>query len=161
MKKFLVFLVMFLMLSPVFAEDIDISGLSYDQLIALKNRINLAIWECEEWQEVTVPQGLWEVGKDIPAGTWTVRCADTGRKSYLLKSCKLEWGDTLDANGQGVAWSRRYDHVEVYNPYSDDYEGEVTEYTFTVQAGDYIYIDPFYNKAVFTPYTGKPDLGFK
>ena len=161
MKKLLVCILIALMAFPAFAEDIDLSGLSYAELVALKDRINLAMWQSEEWQEVTVPQGIWVVGEDIPAGTWTVRCADVGRRNYLLKSCELEWGDTLDDDGQGVAWSYRYDSVNIYNPYSDDYKGQVTEYTFTVQAGDYIYIHPLYNKAVFTPYTGKPDLGFK
>lgn len=161
MKKILLVLLALLLALPAFAEDIDLSGMSFAELVALKERINLAMWECDEWQEVVVPQGLWVVGKDIPAGTWTVRCLDTGRKSYLLKSCELEWGDTLDASGQKVAWSRRHESVKIYNPYNNEYKGETTEYTFTVQEGDYIYIDTLYNKAVFTPYTGKPDLGFK
>ena len=40
-------------------------------------------------------------------------------------------------------------------------EGYLTEYTFTVKDGDYIVINDAYNKAVFTPYAGKPSLGFK
>lgn len=161
MKRLLSALVLLAMVSCACAENIDLTGLSYVELVVLKARINLAMWESEEWQEVTVPHGLWVVGKDIPAGTWTVKCADTGRKSYMLKSCKFEWGDTLDDDGQGVAWSRRYDSVNIYNKFSDDYNGEITEYTLTVREGDYIYIDPLYNKAVFTPYAGKPSLGFK
>ena len=47
------------------AEDIDLSGMSIDELVELKDRINLAIWNSQEWEEVTVPQGEWIVGEDI------------------------------------------------------------------------------------------------
>ena len=60
-------------------KKIDLSGLTYNELVELKDQINLAIWECDEWQEVEVPQGIWKVGEDIPAGHWTIR----GRTSAL------------------------------------------------------------------------------
>ena len=143
-------------------EKIDLSGLSYDELVALKDRINLAIWNSEDWQEVTVPQGVWKVGEDIPAGTWTVRCADIGRDGYMMRECDFSWGENLAKNGLAVEWKGRYDLVTIYNPNNEYYkEGYLTEYTFTVQNGDYIIIDGAYNKAVFTPYAGKPSLGFK
>ena len=40
-----------------------------------------------------------------------------------------------------------------------EYDGSITEYSFSVQDGDYIIIDDA--PAVFTPYQGKPSLGFK
>ena len=52
--------------------DIDLSKLSYEELVELKDQINLAIWQSKEWEEVEVPQGIWEVGKDIPEGKWTI-----------------------------------------------------------------------------------------
>lgn len=144
------------------AETFDLSGMTYDELIALKDQINLAIWNSQEWQEVTVPQGVWKVGEDIPAGTWTVRCADIGRNSYMMKECDFSWGEYLSESGRSVRWKGRYDLVTIYNPNNEDYtEGQLTEYTFTVKNGDYIIIGEAYNKAVFTPYTGKPSLGFK
>ena len=140
----------------------DLSGLSYDELVMLKDRINLAIWQSQDWQEVTVPQGVWEVGKDIPAGTWTVKCADVGRNSYMLKECHFSWGEYLSEDGQSVQWRGRYDWVTIYNPNNRDYkDGQLTEYTLTVKNGDYIIIGTAYNRAVFTPYVGKPSLGFK
>ena len=144
------------------AETIDLSGMSYNELVALKDQINLAIWNSKEWQEVTVPQGVWKVGEDIPAGTWTVRCADIGRNSYMMKECDFEWGEYLSDDGQSIRWKGRYDLVTIYNPNHEDYKaGQTTEYTFTVKNGDYIVISYSYNKAVFTPYAGKPSLGFK
>lgn len=144
------------------AETFDLSGLSFDELVALKDRINLAIWNSQEWQEVTVPQGVWIVGEDIPAGTWTVRCADIGHNDYMMKECDFSWGEKLSENGKSIMWSGRYDLVSIYNPNHKQYkDGQLTEYTFTVNDGDYIVISEAYNKAVFTPYAGKPSLGFK
>lgn len=54
------------------AETIDLSGLSYDELVALRQRIDLAIMQSDEWREVTVPVGTYTVGTDIPAGDYTV-----------------------------------------------------------------------------------------
>ena len=31
------------------AAEIDLSGMGYEELVALKDRINLAIWKSEEW----------------------------------------------------------------------------------------------------------------
>lgn len=154
-----------LMLSAVtfaHAETFDLSSLSYDELVSLKDQINLAIWNSQEWQEVTVPQGVWLVGEDIPAGTWTVKCADIGRDSYMMKECDFSWGEYLDDEGHSIRWKGRYDLVTIYNPNHPQYtEGQLTEYTFTVKNGDYIVISEAYNKAIFTPYAGKPSLGFK
>lgn len=134
---------------------VQLSELSYDDLIALKNSINLAIWLSDEWQEVTVPQGVWKVGEDIPAGHWTVKCTSGARSSTI------EWGEKLSDTGDSIAWSGRYSlYNHVYNPAnyknSDEY---LYEYSFEVRNGDYIIIED--GSAVFMPYAGKPSLGFK
>lgn len=144
------------------ANSINLSNMSFDELVALKDQINLAIWNSQEWQEVTVPHGVWKVGEDIPAGTWTVRCADTSQSQMMLAECKLEWGEGLKDNGKSVLFSGRWDKVSIYNPNNKYYkEGQLTEYILTVQEGDYVIINDAYNVAVFTPYSGKPSLGFK
>jgi hypothetical protein len=74
----------------------------------------------------------------------------------------LEWGEYLTENGRSIKWKGRWDNVNIYNPNNEHYSnGRITEYTFTVQDGDYIVIKDGYAPAVFTPYAGKPDLGFK
>ena len=74
MKKLLCLLFVLVLLPVVSLSDLpDISGLSYEELVQLRDCINLAIWNSEEWQEVTVPPGLWKIGDDIPAGHWTIR----------------------------------------------------------------------------------------
>lgn len=156
MKKFLAFLLAFLMISPVIAEEIDLSGLSYAELVALKNRINLAMWQSEEWQEVTVPQGTWKVGEDIPAGHWTVKCADGARWIYV------SWGERLQDNGEDISYyGRNSTGNSIYNPSNNTFDpvNDVSEYSFEVRDGDYIQIK--YGAAVFMPYVGKPSFSFK
>ncbi len=152
----LLLVLLFSTLTFASAETFDLSGMSYDELVALKNRINLAMWLSEEWQEVTVPQGVWVVGEDIPAGHWTVKCADGWRRT------NVEWGVYLSESGESVSWRGRYSAVNyVYNPNIkgfDPYKNS-TEYSFEVREGEYIVITD--GSCVFMPYTGKPDLGFK
>ena len=159
MKRILSLLIVALLFTgSAFAASFDLSGLSYEELVDLKNQINLAIWNSDEWQEVTVPEGTWIVGEDIPAGTWTVKCADLG------KYCFISWGDTLDETGHGLEHSdRSWLMTQIYNPNHEDYEvGDRIEYTFTVRNGEYVIVhQQGAHTAIFTPYAGKPDLGFK
>lgn len=150
------FLVLVLFVPVAFAEGISLDGMSFDELVALKDRINLAIWQSDEWQEVTVPQGVWKVGVDIPAGHWTVKCASGWRSTWL------RWGQYLKDNGEDIAAKGLYgDRRYIYNPDHKYYEIDdgITEYSFEVQNGQYIVIEE--GSAVFMPYAGKPSLGFK
>lgn len=154
MKKLLaLILILVCVTSFAAAESIDLSGLSFAELVALKERINLAIWNCQEWQEVTVPQGLYVVGEDIPEGTWTIRAATD---HFTV----IKFGDTLEANGIEVAYSKNYGSGEAYSTESRlTRESDPLEFTFTAKKGDYVQVD--YAPALFTPFAGKPDLGFK
>jgi opacity protein-like surface antigen len=151
MKKFLACAVAaVLFCSGAAAEDIDLSGLSYAQLVALRDRLNLAIWQSQEWQEVTVPQGVWIGGEDIPVGRWTVRCSQGwGEVSY---------GDSLAPNGRSIATniSKGYFFLRAEDMDIPEYE---TETFFDVSEGMYIVVDSA--AMVFTTYAGKPDLGFQ
>ena len=51
-------ILMMLSISTVVFADIDLSGMNYDELVALKDQINRAIWNSDDWQEVEVPQGV-------------------------------------------------------------------------------------------------------
>lgn len=155
MKKLLaVFLILALMVPTALAESIDLSGLAFDDLVALRDRINLAIWQSAEWQEVTVPQGVWKVGEDIPAGHWTIMAADG---AYAM----IEYGDVL-TESNSISWSSSIYIIEniksvtsrIYNENSDR-----TQIDIDMKDGFYIEISS--GSVVFTPYTGKPSLGFK
>lgn len=139
---------------PVAAEGIDLSALSWDELIALKAEINKELTTRDEWQEVVVPQGVWVVGEDIPEGKWTVRCA-------TQDVVQISWGDVLREDGHSISFSSSaYDIENVHDPdHKWTKDGDLLEYTFEAKAGFYVVID--YSSALFTPYTGKQSLGFK
>lgn len=133
----------------------DLSGCSISELAALKDRINLAMWESEEWQEVTVPDGIWKIGEDIPAGTWTVTV--TGR-SYLW----VRYGDQLSQNGMDVSASSigLLYQKNISGPDSIFHaEGDSSHINITLEEGYFFQVDG--GSVIFTPYTGKPELGFK
>lgn len=157
MKRLISVLLLIMMVSCACAEDIDLSGLSYAELVALKDRINLAIWISQEWQEVTVPQGTWKVGKDIPAGHWTVKChPDTW-------ATNISWGDHLSDNGEDISYWGRYSISNtVHNPNNETFDpiNDISTYSFEVRDGDYIKI--IYGAAIFMPYIGAEiNFGFK
>lgn len=157
MKRILSAVLALLLLLPALAlAEIDLSGLSYKELVALKDRINLAMWESEEWQRVTVPQGVYRVGEDIPAGHWTITAADGQYAS-------ISWGTKLTQSGQDVEmdWENGiYEYESLTSPtYEFFTEGSRTEVDFDLEIGQYIVVT--YGDVLFTPYQGKPSLGFK
>ncbi len=156
MKRFFaLFLVLLSFTGTVYADTIDLSGMTYEELVSLKEKINLAIWESQEWQEVTVPQGVWKVGEDIPAGHWTIKAAG-GMFTFITIGTILD-ETKRDISYDGIRIAERIDFP--YSTYDYDPMESLTEADFELQDGMYIVID--YASAIFTPYAGKPSLGFK
>lgn len=138
---------------PAAAENIDLTALSWEELLELKEKITLEQMSRDEWQEVEVPQGVYVVGEDIPAGKWTVRCKTGSR-------LRLAWSKALDESGHDIDFYVVHDIAHLTNPEYEYYKaGDDVEYTFEAIEGYYIVIEDA--PATFTPFAGKPDLGFK
>lgn len=136
---------------PALSEGIDLSGLGWDELIALKAQINQELTTRDQWQEVEVPQGLWVVGEDIPEGMWTIVC---GSGAAVVK-----WGYSLREGEQRVdVLKSPSDTASVFSA-ADAQPGARTQYTLEAKKG--MYIEVGFTSVIFQPYTGKPDLGFK
>lgn len=133
----------------------DISSLSYEELVSLRDSINLAMWNSQEWQEVTVPIGVWTVGEDIPVGHWSISLSpDTSSKWASIQYC-----DLLDSSGTDAGNMydcKIYAYLNVASPDNDKYPQKID---IDCKPGTYIIIE--HANVVFTPYSGKPDLGFK
>lgn len=125
-------------------EEIDLTGMAYDELVALREKLNLAIWESDEWQEVIVPKGVWEIGVDIPTGHWSISVADNGFAA-------IRYGDALEETGTEVSVSDSTIYV------SESLEGS-DQLDIILRDGCYLEVE--YDSVVFTPYAGKQDLGF-
>lgn len=154
MKKLITVILILALALPVasFADLPDISGLSYDELVQLKDKINLAIWNSQEWQEVDVPEGTYLIGEDIPAGHWTI-------KPYQNTLCTVFYFNLLDKYGKNPAigwegWSRMIADSSKYT----DWEKYAKQCDAVFEEGMYVQVT---GRVYFTPYTGKPDLGFK
>lgn len=153
MKKLIALLLLLLALPVCAQADVDLSGMSFDELVLLRDQINLAIWNSQEWQEVTVPQGVWQVGVDIPEGHWTIKAA-AGAK------CFVKYGGTLDETGKNLNFRDQdfYEYLtsETYSYY--DANSDLAQVDVKAENGHYFIVDS--GSALFMPYTGKQPLGF-
>ena len=155
MKKLLALIIILSLSVVVFADPIDLSKMTYEELVQLKDAINLAIWNSKEWQEVEVPAGVWKVGKDIPAGHWTIKLSNPKQASVIFA-----WGDFLNESKTKIDYKGKYDQVLIYGEKSSVYkEGNMIEYSFEVTDGQWIVIND--KSVIFTPFAGKPSFGFK
>lgn len=68
-------------------------GYTFEQLQVEYLAILEAMWKTNEWQEVEVPAGVYQVGVEIPAGEWTLSSYD----SFLVII-----GTKLDATKTGI-----------------------------------------------------------
>lgn len=136
------------------APVIDLSAMTYDEMLALKDQLNLAMWNSKEWQEVTVPQGIWEIGVDIPAGKWAIWAEDGAWIS-------IEWGKLLDDYNTEISFENWIDGKVVFSPNSRSYDpkSSVTHVDWNLTAGTYISVRN--GNAVFKLSEGKPSLSFK
>ncbi len=135
-------------------DNIDnLSAMSMEELAALRDSINMAMMLTDEWQEVTVPKGVYLVGVDIPAGHWTIRTEAI--------SCSIEVTDKLDETGKNHDWSGDVWDQTLIHAKNDRFDpaSDLAEIDYVLQKGWYVIIE--YGSAIFTPYAGKPGLGFK
>ena len=144
MKKIILFLAL-AMLLPTFAlADVDLTGMSYDELVSLSKQVGIAIMQSDEFDSVTVPKGIWEVGVDIPEGNWIITPAN--------QMCMIVYGKSIDESGNDMS---QYDSG---NSGSDLYNSN-DSWRLTAKAGNYICVK--IGPAVFTSDTGSTGLGFK
>lgn len=144
MKKIILFLALAMLLPSFALADVDLTGMSYDELVSLSKQVGMAIMQSDEFDSVTVPKGIWEVGVDIPEGTWIITPAN--------QMCMIAYGKSIDESGNDMS---QYDSgnsgADLYN--SND------SWRLTAKAGNYICVK--IGPAVFTSDTGSTGLGFK
>lgn len=157
MKKLIaVLLVLASLLSASFAaEQYDLSGMTYDELVAMKDQINLAMWNSKEWQEVVVPVGTWKIGEDIPAGYWTISAHE---ECYIT----VTYSDVMQDNGRDLSWlmPKNAIHETIVGPKNWMYSpSHMRSISIDCKEGFWIQISG--GPVMFTPYQGKPSFGFK
>lgn len=78
MKKALIIAIAIVLVAVVAYAEVTLSSMSYDELIELNHQLTAEIMSRPEWKEVTVPPGIWQVGEDIPAGTYSIKSEFAG-----------------------------------------------------------------------------------
>ena len=153
-KLFSVLLLIAVLCASAAAEDVDFSGMSFDQLVALRERLNLAIWNSQDWQEVSVPAGTWEIGKDIPAGHWTIRVAAAELTVFYVYYFQVPGATGMEPDYLYPFFLQQIASEDL-NQYGHDLAVSVD---LDMQDGWFFRCE---GTVVFTPFAGKPDLGFK
>lgn len=74
MKKILILVIALLLTCSVACAEFDLSSMSYDDLVALSQSVTAEIMGRPEWKEVKVSSGVYEIGKDIPEGSYSIEC---------------------------------------------------------------------------------------
>ena len=152
MKRFISVLLLLCLLNVQAIAEIDLSGLTFDELVELRQKCQLEMMSRSEWKEVQVPQGVWEVGKDIPAGDWIIKCADIGQTNVNMRICVVAWGEGYPRD-ETFEYKKRFGRITVANPdnkYYEEYEnGTPTEAKIHLEAGQYIVIENHFNAAIF------------
>lgn len=137
MKKVVMLVLALVMVGAVALAEVDLSGMTFDELVALRKQVDQAIWASDGWQEVEVPGGEYEVGPEIPAGKWTVS-ADS-----LLTMMEVYSSEEKKGSFDGLIDSKVLSNNEPYN--------------VTLKEGQYVTLS---DAVTFKPYTSAA-LGFK
>lgn len=155
MKRiFILFFAMMLAL-PAFAEGIDLSSMTTEDLLSLKNQINAILIERTDlWKEVRVPAGIWEVGVHIPAGHWTIVFDDPECDYGLF----IRVGTECVTTAYGTMLTGERDFYFINNKSKSHFTSDVSEIDLILTNGQYVEIERDY--VMFSPYGAVRDLGF-
>lgn len=152
MKKLVALLTLCALLTAPALAEIDLSGMSFEELLELKEQVNRALWDCAEWQEVTVPAGAYVIGRDIPAGYWTIA-------PVAGAWADVTWGSKFVANGTDIDWSDEIANEIILSSTTSVYStGDVETVSWNLTDGTVLLIE--HSSVVFTPFVGH-SLGFK
>jgi hypothetical protein len=97
MKKIVAFLLVALMACTAFpALAVDISRMSFDELVELRAQVDAAIIATGEADWFTVPQGSYLVGEQLPAGNYTVELLNESDGAAMITVYKNEDGSGFE-----------------------------------------------------------------
>ena len=87
MKRFLaLFLACLLILPATLAEDIDLSSMTYDELVKLQKKVSKEMAGRPEQQGYNFPAGVYYSGCGVPDGLYILTSSYGGGAAYIYKS---------------------------------------------------------------------------
>lgn len=97
MKKVITMIITLTMLFSVSFAEVDLKSYSYDELRDLYRQVMREMVTRPEWKDAEVHQGVYVVGEDIPAGSYTITLKNPDAVANIFL-----WGAGLedyDTNG--------------------------------------------------------------
>lgn len=125
------------MLPAIASADFDLSAMAYDELLSLQQQVALEIDHRPEHECIALPMGLWEVGVDIPAGSYLIACDGDA-------FCQAICGTVVDASGNAMSYLDKGNVGEMLE------SGE----TWRVRLTDGMFVYVAYHSATLTPFSG-------
>ena len=146
-KLFALILALVLLCSSAVAESDDpFAGLSFDEILALYKYVGQYLMQMPEFKQVTVPEGIYKIGVDIPSGDYEIYSLPDSQTSVYYFDKINTFGSTA-ADDAMTQW-------EVIS----DIDGlGCKSYHFHFVDGNYVRISSA--PAVFSTYTG-PKFSF-
>ena len=130
MRKILVFLILCLMVPVcVLAAHINIDDLSYTEKVDLYEQLTHILDDT-----FILPPGIYEVGKDIKAGTYR-----------FMYDINCDWyttiriGDEVNISKTDLKYDRQ--KFTLYDPYWGGYYFQLTEAYYRLKKGDFIVVE--------------------
>ena len=116
MKKYVIALLLIVSILFTFTyatADLDLSSMSFEDLIALRDKVMDEILTREEWDDVLIPAGVYEIGVDIPEGMWTIT-AESYSDPYVNIGNGIN--DTYDDFADGsIDWEHLYGELNKHH----------------------------------------------
>lgn len=124
----------------------------YDELVIAYEQASRALWYASDWQSVIVPWGVWEIGKDIPAGKWRIETATYTSVSITYSSKVHDGGSYLYISDASFE-----DSIKSPNRISGD-PWDVVYVDLDMRKGSYLQVK--YTMARLTPIESKENYRF-
>ncbi len=153
MKKIISLFIVLICMCALANAEFDISNLKYSELIDLRDKLNLAIWNSKQWKGVTVPQGVYQFGVDIPSHHWTIRAANGAESMVTICYGVDNMGQPDYEKGSVRLESLTNENSFIYNANTDK-----TMFDQEFEDGMYMIVD--LGSVVLSPYSGKPSFDF-
>ena len=138
---------------PLFSSNGIVSE-DCTSLFNLAQDIDAKLRTMDNWEEVVVPPGLWEIGKHIPAGLWTIWPMENSHASMFCS-------DRLNDQGYPDKWAVRNGNGFILSPSNPEYDPHIFKDRWSIDVPDgwYFYVE--LDSVIFTPYTGIPLFEFE
>ena len=143
MKKLIVLIIaLVLLLSSAAAESNNpLADYSLDELLFMRRTLDKVLFNHPDVKSVTVPEGIYKIGEDIPAGDYDI-IAVSGEMSSIVYFEHLDPLGYTYKEGEPFQW-------EIVSNMPDN---DVKSYHFHFDEGNYVRVS--LAPAIFTTYTG-------